>query len=178
MEGRRRRQHRRITPQHQHIRLVMPSTPAANAGPRRRARPRGASAPRPLAPVCHAVVWSGVSTAHPRPDGTRCGARRTQRGWGNASGGRGNQRGDSQHIRRRGRNRGERRRREARERRVGTRRHHWRAKGRWGTSRVTPLPRRTYVSRRSTETGYMPTLAPTLTEASATTRRGRLGGVT
>ena len=64
------------------------------------------------------------------------------------------------------------------ERRVGARRHHRRENGRQGTSRVTPLPRRTYFSGRSMETGNMPTLAPTLTEASAMTRRGRCGGVT
>ena len=101
-----------------------------------------------------------------------------KKGDGNTSDSRGKQRGDSWLNRRSGCDQGELRRREAMERRAATRGHHRRAKGRQSTSQFTHLPRRTYVSRRSTETGYMPTLAPTLTEASATTRRGRRGGVT
>ena len=76
-----------ITPRHQHIQLVKPLMPAENEGPRRRARPRDMSAARPLTSVCHAGVWGGVSTAHPRPDGTKRGTRREQRGQGNARGG-------------------------------------------------------------------------------------------
>ena len=83
-----------ITPRHQHIQLVKPLMPAENEGPRRRARPRDMSAARPLTSVCHAGVWGGVSTAHPRPDGTKRGTRREQRGQGNASGGREKRRGD------------------------------------------------------------------------------------
>ena len=139
-----------------HFWLVKPSTPAANTGPRRRERPCDASAARPLASACRANVWGGVSTAHPRPDGTRYGAQREQRGHGNASGGGGKRRGYSRHNRSnrcRGRDRGEWRRREAMKKRAYTQRHLCREKVRRGMSRVTPLPRRIYVSRRSTETG-------------------------
>ena len=122
-----------------------------------------------------------MSTAHPRPNRTICGARREQRGRVNASSGGGKRRGYSRRNRRnrrRRRDQGKKRRREAMENRADTRRHLWRAKGRQGTIRVTPLPQRTYVSGRSTETGSTSTMAPTLMEAPATTRHGRRGGVT
>ena len=48
-EGRRRGRRRRNTPRHQCTRIVLPSTPAVNAGQPRRARPRDASAVKPLA---------------------------------------------------------------------------------------------------------------------------------
>ena len=59
-----------------------------------------------------------------------------------------------------------------------SRRKRCKAKGRRGTSRDIPQHRSIYASGRSTETGFTPTLAPTSTAASATTRRGRRGGVT
>ena len=92
MGVRRRGRRRRLTPRHQYIRLVLPSTPAVNAGPRQRARPQDVSAARPLAPVCHVDVWGGVPTSRPRPDGMRSGTRREQRGRGSASDGRGERR--------------------------------------------------------------------------------------
>ena len=180
-EGRRRGRHRRITPRHQHIRLVLPLTPAVNTGPRWRARPRDASAARPLASACHAGVWSSVSTTRPRLDGKRRGARVTQRerGQGNARGVGEKRRGDSRRIKRRESDRGERWRRLARARGARTRwRHQWRAKGRRGTSRDKTLPRRTYISGRSTETGCMPIQALIWTKASVTTQRGRCGSMT
>ena len=48
-EGWRRGRRRQNTPRHQCIRLVLPSTPAVNAGQRQRARARDASAVKPLA---------------------------------------------------------------------------------------------------------------------------------
>ena len=128
--------------------------------------------------ACHTNVWGGVSTARPRPNGTRSGAQREQQGQGNTSGGRGKKRVDRRRNRRHGCDRGGRRRREAREKRAIQQQHLRRAKRQKGKSRDTPQPQRIYVSRRSTETGSTPTLASTLTEASATTRRGRCGGVT
>ena len=50
-------------------------------------------------------------------------------------------------------------------------------KGRRGTSQGTLRPRRTSVSRRSSETGSTPTLANTSTAASAKTRCGRRDGM-
>ena len=50
--------------------------------------------------------------------------------------------------------------------------------GRRGTSRGTPRPWRTFLSGRSMDKGFTPTLSTTLMTASATTRRGRHGGVT
>ena len=51
-------------------------TPAANAGPRRRARPCDVSAARPLASTCHVDVWGGIPTSRPRPDRNIRGTRR------------------------------------------------------------------------------------------------------
>ena len=131
--------------------------------------------------ACHAGVWSGVSTVRPRLDRKRRGAKGTrgERGRGNAIGSKEKRRRDSRRIKLHERNRGERRRQLARARRtVPRRRHRWRAKGRRGTRWAKTLPRRTYLSRRSTETGCMPIQALLWTEASVTTRRGRRGGVT
>ena len=90
--GRRRGRCRRPTPGHQYIWLVLLSMPAANAVPRRHARPRDVSATRPLASVCHVDVWGGVPTLCPRHDRTRSGTQREKRGQGSASGGGGERR--------------------------------------------------------------------------------------
>ena len=47
-----------------------------------------------------------------------------------------------------------------------------------GVCQATPRPRRTTASGRSTKTGFMPTLALTLTAESGTKRRGQGGGMT
>ena len=65
------------------------------------------------------------------------------------------------------------------DRKGADRRHNQRiGKGRREAIRGTLRPRRTSVSGRSTETGSMPTLAHTSTAESATTWRGKRGGVT
>ena len=183
MEGRRRGRRRWNTPRHQYIQLVLPLTPAANAGQRRRSRPRDASAARPIASACHAGFWSSVSTARSRLDRNRRGARGSQRGrgQGSASGEGGKRSRHTRRIKRRGRNQGKRRRRKARESRTGTRirrRHQRMARGQRETSQAITQPQRTYISGRSTETEFMPIEARIWTEASVTTWRGRRGGTT
>ena len=138
---------------------------------------------RPLASACHAGVWSGVSTARPRLNRKRRGARGShrERRWGSASGGGEKIRRDSRRIKRRERDRGKRRRQKARASRMGTRRrrrHQRRERGQRETSQAITQPRRTYVSGRYTETGFMPIQARIWTKASVTTWRGRRGGVT
>ena len=80
IEGRRRGWRWRLTPRHQHIQVILLSTPDVNAGPRRRARMRYVSAARPLAFVCHFDVWGGVPTSLPIPDRNRSRTQREQ--WG------------------------------------------------------------------------------------------------
>ena len=56
-------------------RVVLPWTPAANAGPYRRTRPRDMNAVSPLAPACPADVCGSVTTSRPRPNRTNSGKR-------------------------------------------------------------------------------------------------------
>ena len=184
-EGKRRGPRRRNTLRHQCIRLVLPSTPAVNAGQRQRARLRNVSAVKPLASAWHSGAWVSVPTALPRPDGTgrhTRGTRKGKRGKGRGSGNGGGD--DWRRARRHGqreRGEGERRRAKGRPSRLETRQrrnHPSKVKGRRSTCQDTSPPRRTYVSGRSTETGYMQIPARTWTAASKTTRHVRRGGVT
>ena len=106
---------------------------------------------------------------------------RRERGQGSERGFGEKQRRESRLNTRRERDRGKRRRGKARKSRPGAqqRRHHQReARGRGETCQAITLIRRTYVSGRSTETGFMPIQARIWTEVSVTTQRDRRGGVT
>ena len=183
-EGSRRGRRRRNTQWNQRNRLVLPSTPAVNACQRWRARPCDASVAMPLASVWHAGSWGGVPTAPHRLDGKGRYSRRTrrrkqERGRWSAIGGKEMWK-RMRHNARRERKQGQRWRVKGRTSRpeAGRRRRHQRtARGQQETCQDINPPRRTYVSGRSTETGFIPILACIWTEASATIRSGRRGGI-
>ena len=169
--------------------------PAANAGPRQRARPRYASSTRPLPPACPSDLWCILPTLRPILDGASSGRRRDhiqrRRGWVRERGGAGARREG-----RLGRAREERGKRTDRSKtnphplhklipvkqsdgEEATRRQNPQmGKGRRGKSQGIPRPRRTYVSGRSMDTESTPTLAHTLTAELVTIRHGKRGGVT
>ena len=176
----------------------MPAAPAVNAGTSRLARSRVAPAIGPAATSCPVGVWCRAPTSRPRPDRTSSERHREgqweERVSGRGRGGTGAERGDRPGRVRRERTRGKKTPQgEAMPHPYLHGRETARRRGSWSTTRQgekrrgegraemnlgTTRPSRTYVSGRSTDTGYTGTRALIWTAGYRMTGSGKGGGVT
>ena len=173
---RRKGRRRWLTPRLQQNRIFWPSKNVANKGPCQCARPRDASAARPIVFACHADICVIFPTSCPRPDGTSNRIikenTKNRRGQVRKVGGVDSQRGGVGHGRtQEGKGTGKyqavtnplllpKQRPEERSNGVGATNRciKWTGRGRGVTYQATPRPWRTSDSRRSTGTGFTPTL--------------------